>query len=117
MIPSESTLSAAELAEKQLKAYNTRNIEAFLACYSAEVEVYEFPITLTYVGIEKMRERYTKLFNEVKNLNCEILNRTVLGNYAIDQEKVSGFEDGIIKTVCAIYYTENNQITKVWFIR
>lgn len=110
-------LSSENLAEKQLIAYNARNIEDFLACYSADIEVYEFPSTFTYKGKDKMRERYSKLFKEVKNLHCELVNRITMGNYAIDQERVSGFEDGLIKSVCAIYYIENNLISKVWFMR
>lgn len=112
-----NTLSSGELAEKQLAAYNARNIENFLACYSNDVEVYEFPSILTYKGKEKMRERYSKMFEEVKNLHCEIIKRITMGNYAIDQERVTGFENGLVKSVCAIYYVENNLISKVWFMR
>ena len=37
-----TTLPAA-LAQRQLDAYNAHDLEAFLACYAYDVEVYELP--------------------------------------------------------------------------
>lgn len=110
-------MTSGELAEKQLLAYNARNLEEFLACYSSDVEVYEFPSVLTYKGKDKMRERYSKRFREAENLHCTIVNRITMGNYAIDQESVRGIEVGKEVSVCAIYYVEKNLISKVWFMR
>ncbi|MGG6230444.1 amidohydrolase family protein [Tenacibaculum sp. SDUM215027] len=106
--------SPADLAQKQLNAYNFRNIEAFLEPYADDVEVYRFPNKLQYKGKEIMRKTYTKLFKNTPNLHCELKNRIVQDNTVIDKERVQ-FGDQIIEAV-AIYHIENNKIKKVHFI-
>ncbi|WP_165733716.1 amidohydrolase family protein [Polaribacter sp. 20A6] len=104
-----------DLAQRQLNAYNLRNIEAFLEPYADDVEVYTFPNTLNYKGKENMRKRYAKMFENVTNLHCELTERIVKGNVVIDKEVVK-FND-ITKEAIAIYRIENNKIKKVYFVR
>ena len=106
--------SPADLAQRQLNAYNFRNIEAFLAPYADDVEVYNFPDKLQYKGKETMRRVYTQLFETVPNLHCELKERIVQGNTVIDKERVK-FGDNVTEAV-AIYHIENNEIKKVYFI-
>tara|TARA_R110002073_G_scaffold139232_2_gene289242 strand:+ start:19061 stop:20800 length:1740 start_codon:yes stop_codon:yes gene_type:complete len=103
------------LAQRQLNAYNLRNIEAFLEPYAENVEIYEYPNTLLYTGKEKMRERYSNMFKNTPNLHCELVARIVKGNVVIDQERVQ--VNDTIKNAVAIYHIENNKIKKVFFIR
>jgi hypothetical protein len=57
-----------------LNAYNFRNIEAFLATYSDDIEVYEDKDHLLYCkGKEEMRKIYSKRFDNTPGLHCEIL--------------------------------------------
>lgn len=114
--PSElSEDSPEDLAQRQLNAYNLRNIEAFLEPYAEDVEVYTYPDVLNYVGKDKMREGYAKMFQNVPNLHCELKERIVQGNIVIDKERVR-FGDKIVEAV-AIYHIENNKIKKVYFIQ
>lgn len=105
------------LAQKQLNAYNARNIEAFLEPYSEDVEVYTFPDQLQYKGKENMRPGYTGMFERTPDLHCKLVNRIVLGNTVIDQERVTGFPGGNVIEAVAIYKVENGKIAKVYFIR
>ena len=62
---------AETLAQKQLDAYNNQDIEAFLEVYSEDVQILDFPSNeLVYSGIERMRERYSQLF-EARIPNCQ----------------------------------------------
>ncbi len=106
----------AMLAQQQLNAYNARNIEAFLAPYSDDVEIYTFPNTLKSKGKEKMRETYESMFNRVPNLHCKLVNRIVEGNQVIDQEEISGFGDKVFGAV-AVYKIEKGKIAKVYFMQ
>lgn len=108
-------ISPEKLVQKQLDAYNSRNIEAFLDTFSNEVAVYNFPLELRYKGIEKMREKYTGFFESTPDLHCEIRNRIVIGNKVIDEEYVTA--NGNSFSACAIYEVENGKITKVTFLR
>ncbi|MBI4945923.1 MAG: amidohydrolase family protein [Bacteroidetes bacterium] len=103
------------LAQRQLNAYNFRNIDAFLEPYDDDVEIYNFPDKLLYKGKEEMRKKYSKMFENTPNLHCELLGRIVQGNVVIDKERVQ-FADKIVEAV-AMYHIENNKIKKVYFVR
>lgn len=107
--------SPSDLAQRQLNAYNFRNIDAFLEPYSEDVEVYSYPEKLLYKGKETMRKQYSSMFENTPNLHCELKERIVQGNIVIDKERVQ-FGDRIIEAV-AIYHIENNKIKKVFFIQ
>ena len=102
------------LAQRQLNAYNQRNIEAFLEPYAEDVEVYNYPDQLQFKGKDNMRAGYTGMFENVANLHCELKERIVQGNIVIDKERVQ-FGERIIEAV-AIYHIDNNKIKKVYFI-
>lgn len=102
------------LAQRQLNAYNLRNIDAFLEPYADDVEIYAYPNKLLYKGKETMRKQYAKMFKSVPNLHCELKERIAQGNVVIDKERVR-LADGIIEAV-VIYHIEDNKIKKVYFI-
>ncbi len=102
------------LVQRQLNAYNARNLEAFLDTYAEDVELYEFPSKLLSKGKAQMRKDYAFL-NTVTNLHCEIKGRIVQGNTIIDNESVTGFGNNAIKAT-AIYQVEDNKIKRVYFI-
>jgi len=103
------------LAQRQLNAYNVRNIDAFLEPYAEDVEIYAYPNQLLMKGKEQMRIRYSKMFDDTPNLHCELVGRIVQGNTVIDKERVQRADEIIEAT--AMYHIENNKIKKVYFIR
>ena len=107
--------SPEDLAQRQLNAYNLRNIEAFLEPYADDVEVYMFPNSLQYKGKETMRKQYAGMFQQVTNLHCELLGRIVQGNIVIDKERVQ-FGPQKVEAV-AIYHIEGGKIKKVFFVQ
>jgi imidazolonepropionase-like amidohydrolase len=102
------------LAQRQLNAYNLRNIEAFLEPYAEDVEIYNYPNELQSKGKESMRNGYSDMFKRVPNLHCQLVERIVQGNIVIDKERVQ-FGNQFIEAV-AIYHIENGKIKKVFFI-
>ena len=78
------------LVEQQLNGYNARNIDAFVAPYSDDVEMYQFPGKLIGKGKDAMRKAYSAIFNNFPDLHCEIKSRMIQGNWIIDKEIVSG---------------------------
>lgn len=106
-----------KLAQKQLDAYNNQDIEAFLAVYDDDVEVRTFPSgELTYKGIEKMRARYSALFEANPNQHAALKSRMVKGNIVIDQEYVTGRSNGVETEAIAMYEVAGDKIVKVWFV-
>lgn len=104
-----------DLAQRQLNAYNFRNIDAFLEPYADDVEIYMFPDKLQSKGKEAMRQGYTQMFENIPNLHCELVNRIVLGDTVIDQERVQ-MGNQIVEAI-AIYHIENGKIKKVYFMQ
>jgi hypothetical protein len=103
------------LIQRQLNAYNARNIDAFLATYSDNIKLYNFPDSLIGKDKEKIREVYANMFKNVTSLHCEIVDRIKLGNTVIDHERVK-FNDKIINAI-AIYEVKDGKIVRVTFKR
>lgn len=113
---SESKITPTSLVQQQLEAYNKGDIDAFLEPYAQDVEIYDFPNTLTNKGKDKIRPIYESMFDKYKNLHCKLVNRIIDGNTIIDQEQVTFEEGGRAYGAIAIYKIENNKIAKVYFI-
>lgn len=104
------------LVQRQLNAYNARDIEAFVEPYADDVELYDYKTgKLLGKGKESMRKDYA-FFKQVPELHCEIKARIVEGNIIIDKESVTGFGGKALEAT-AIYHIENNKIKKVYFIQ
>ena len=111
-------MNPEEIVQKQLEAYNNRSLSEFLKCYTQDVQIYNFKEELPYInGLESLAEVYQKAFKESPNLNATIANRIVYKNKVIDREQVTGRNGVDFIEVVVIYEVENNQISKVHFIR
>ena len=108
--------SPENLVQQQLNAYNAGDIDAFLAPYSEDVEIYDFPSKLTNKGKSKIRPIYDNMFKNYPDLHCEIVNRTVLGNTVIDHERITGIPNIKPFDAIAIYKIKDNKIFQVYFI-
>lgn len=104
-----------QAVEAQVKGYNARDVDAFLAPYADSVALYTFPNKLLSKGKAAMRQRYTSLFNKMPKLHCEVTSRLVEGNTIIDQERITGVGDKVL-TAVAIYQVEGGKISRVYFV-
>lgn len=77
---------AAQLIQRQLDAYNARDIDALLATYAADA--YAYPGQLLASGHAQLRQRLLPRLAE-PDLHAELLRRTVLGELVIDEEVVT----------------------------
>jgi hypothetical protein len=109
-----SQTTPKELAQQQLDAYNSKQIDAFLKPYAKDVKVYRFPNTFLYEGIETMRKNYADYFKKTPDLHCELQNRIIFKNKVIDHELVTA-NGKIIKAV-AIYGIKDGKISTVTFL-
>ncbi len=109
--------TAIELpVERQLEAYNARDIDAFMRWWADDCQYYAFPSTLLAGSAAEIRERHIERFNE-PDLHGTLLTRIVVGNVVIDHETVTRtFPEGKgeVDVVC-IYEVENGKIAKAWF--
>lgn len=101
------------LAQQQLNAYNAHDVEAFLAPYADDVEIYNFPSKLDIKGKADMRKAY-QFITRTPGLYCKLLNRIVQGNMVIDHEEIR-IEGRKPAYGVAIYIIEKGKISKVYF--
>jgi imidazolonepropionase-like amidohydrolase len=102
------------IVQRQLNAYNARNIDGFIATYSPDIEIYDAKGKLLMKGHKHMREEYEGFFKNTENLYCQIENRIVINNKIIDKEKVRAGKNTI--HAVAIYEVEAGKIKKVTFL-
>ena len=105
--------TAEQLVQQQLNAYNAHDLDAFLAPYADDVELYDFPDRLIMKGKEQMRKEYG-FVTKTPQLYCRLKNRLVQGNMVIDHVEVSFGGPEPVYAV-AIYIIENGKIAKVYF--
>ncbi|MES2019572.1 MAG: nuclear transport factor 2 family protein [Pseudomonadota bacterium] len=78
----------AAVVQRQLDAYNARDINALLATYAEHACQYAHPGQLVARGAAEIRPRLALRFEE-PNLHARLLQRVVMGNVVIDHELVS----------------------------
>ena len=103
-----------QIVQRQVNAYNARDIDAFIDTYADDIEIFNFPNEPGSKGKEMLRKQFSTMFERVPNLYCEIKKRIVIGNKVIDREHVR-FGDQY-SDVVAIYEIEEGKITKVTFL-
>ena len=114
-------LTTIAIVDKQLDAYNNRDIDAFAATYHDDVEIHAFPGGLQYQGKDKLIERYGQKFASLKYLNASSLKRMVEGNILVDHELAeSASEDANVidnsVTIIAAYEVIDGLIKRVTFM-
>lgn len=112
----DSSLAPAAVVQRQLDAYNARDVDAILATYSTDAEQFEHPATLIARGAEELRRRFAARFAE-PNLHATLLHRAVLGDLVVDHERVTRtFPEGpgSIELVAA-YEVKDGRIARAWF--
>lgn len=111
-------MNPESIIQKQVEAYNQRDIEVFVACHHPEVELYNFSASTPFAtGRAKVREIYSDVFDNSPHLHTEVMQRIVLGNKVIDYETVRGRKGIDELIIVAIYEVEEGMIRKAHFIR
>jgi hypothetical protein len=105
-----------DFAQRQLDAYNARDLERFVAEYTDDVQVWRLPNPApTLVGKAALAAHYRDHRFNLPALHAELVQRMVFGNKVIDQELVSGVPGGPLQAA-AVYEVTPRGIAKVWFV-
>ena len=76
--------------EMHVRAYNERDLERFVACYSPSCVIEDARGTVVARGQDDVRARFGRVFAENPELHCEILHRARVGRYVVDEEHITG---------------------------
>ncbi len=103
------------VVQRQLDAYNAKELDVLLSIYADDAELFEHPATLLAKGAAQLRERFAARFQE-PNLHAELLQRNAMGRFVIDHERVTRtFPEGpgTIELIM-IYEVINGRIARAW---
>ena len=105
------------VVQRQLEAFNARDVDALMATYAADIAMYEHTAKLLASGATQVRERQAVRFAE-PNLHAQLLGRMVMGNIVIDHELVTRtFPEGTGRIeMIATYQVNDGRIAKAWFL-
>lgn len=112
-------LSPEQIVQKNLAAYNKRDINGFIASFSNDIALYNYGDPKpSIVGIDAIKAFYKRVFDASPNLHSTILKRIVFDNKVIDHERITG-RVGSEKPVeiVLIYEIINFKIVKLLAIR
>lgn len=107
----------AALIQRQLEAYNDKDVEAWLATYAPDAEQYLLHGDRLAKGHDELRSRIVARFAE-PDLHARLLSRTVMGNVVVDFEQVTrNFPEGegTMDMLC-IYEVAQGRIVKASFV-
>ncbi len=111
------SVEPAVVVQRQLDAFNARDIDTLVGIYAAEAQMFEHPSKLLAAGAEALRERFTARLQE-PDLHAQLRNRMVMGNMVVDHEQVTRtFPEGkgTVELVM-IYEVQKGRIAKAWII-
>ena len=98
-------MNQVAVVEAQLDAYNARDIDAFLACYSPYIVIEDAVGTILMRGHDQMKVEYATLFGCNPDLHADVVARMDLGVYVIDEERVQGVQADPVRAVVAYRIT------------
>jgi hypothetical protein len=106
---------AIDLVDRQLAAYNRRDLEAFAACYTDDVELWTGSGQLIARGQTAFREHYRRLFETNPTLRGRLVGRQVQGSIVVDHEHLTGRVGREPFFAFAVFEATPAGIRRVWF--
>ncbi len=108
-------MGALRLVDEQVDAYNARDIDRFVACYADDVIVEDAAGRVLIRGTDELRQSYGPFFEANPSLRGEILHRVELGEYVVDEERITGWGPEPIHAV-VVYHLNGDRIDHVRLI-
>ena len=106
---------ALEIVNKRMQAYNEHDVNKFLATYSEEVQIFNYPDTaIGKKGKGHLQSIFEPMF-EKKSVRVEALSQIEYGNYVVNEEIV--YYEGVATRYVSIYEVKDGLIFSVRFLR
>ena len=104
------------VVERQLRAYNERDLDRWLATYHRDAEQVLADGTLLARGREQLGQRMRQRFGD-PHLHAALLHRIVVGSTVVDHERVTrsgpnGIE--VVEMIC-VYFVRDGEIVRATF--
>ena len=108
-------MSPADAVQRQLDAYNARDLERFVAEYSDTVRIFRPPATEPAIcGKAGLAAYYAAHRFNLPGLRADLVHRIVIGERVIDHERIHGVREEAFEVV-AVYRVVDGKIAEAWF--
>ena len=97
-------------------AYNAKNSEAFLACLSPNIKMYNPVDSQLHKGLKEIMTTYSRQLQKASNTHCEIKSRMAAGNTVVDKLLIKE-ADNVTNEQIIAYTIHNHKITSIFFIK
>ncbi|HEV7640995.1 MAG TPA: nuclear transport factor 2 family protein [Gaiellaceae bacterium] len=104
-----------DVVDRVLVALNARDLEAFVVCYAADATIENGHDDVFVRGQDELRSRYGPLFEQLPDLRIEAVGRTVVGEFVVQEEVVTG--RGEPERHVAVYLVRDGLIARERLIR
>ena len=106
----------SDIVDKQVKAFNDKDIETFMSCYSEDIHVsmLETGDVLTE-GMEQLRKSMEDSFKAKPKSETLLIERIKQKDLVINLEKILNYVEGKVVNVVSIYEVKEGKISRLWF--
>lgn len=80
-----------DIVQAAIDAYHDHDLDRCLGYYAPDVVVKDAEGSILMDGAEAVRSRYATSMNNNPDIRYDIPNRIALGDWVIDEERVTGF--------------------------
>ena len=80
-----------DIVQAAIDAYHAHDLDRCLGYYARDVVVKDAAGTILMDGTEAVRARYATSMRDHPDLHYEIPNRIALGDWVVDEERVTGY--------------------------
>lgn len=108
------TADPQDVVQRQLDAYNARNIDAFLTLFAEDAQGFDLGDPApTMNGKAAFRARYTDMFARSPQLHAALVNRIAFARVVVDHERITGrYGAPEVFEIVMIYEVENGLIRR-----
>ena len=89
-----------------VRAYNEHDLDRFVACFAPDCVIEDARGEVVARGHADIRARFGRVFAESPDIHCEILYRTRVGEYTVDEEHITGRADGEVRGVVVSHVSD-----------
>ena len=84
----------SDIVQAAIDAYHDHDLDRCISFYATDVVVKAADGTILMDGAGAVRARYAKSIADHPNLHYDIPNRIAVGDYVVDEERVTGYSPG-----------------------
>jgi hypothetical protein len=100
----------SDVVDRVVEALNAHDLDAFVACYAPEAIIENGYDEVIARGSDELHARYGLMFGESPDVCVEPLSRTEVGEFVVQEERVTGRGEPLRQV--AVYLVEQEVIVR-----